>query len=194
MNEDFQRLRQIIQSRRTIKPVQLNGQQIPNAQIKELLALADWAPTHGHTEPWRFIVYAGEKVKEFCAAHAQLYRQNMAPESFQESKEEKLRHMGDKASHVVVAYMQRGNLPKIPELEEIAATACAIQNLLLGATALGIASYWGSGGMAYYPAMKEMLDLGEEDLVLGILYLGYSDKEKPAGKRVVPLEEKVRWA
>ncbi|WP_240337060.1 nitroreductase family protein [Rufibacter psychrotolerans] len=192
-NQPFQAIQQIIQDRRTIKPPQMNGKLIPDSQVKELLALADWAPTHGYTEPWRFVVYAGEMVREFCASHAQLYRKETTPDKFQEMKFEKLLHMGDQASHVVVAYMRRGDLPKIPALEEIAATACAVQNLLLGATALGIASYWGSGGMAYHPAMKEMLELREEDMVLGILYLGYTDKEVPAGKRTVALEEKVRW-
>ena len=158
-----------------------------------MLALADWAPTHGLTEPWRFKVYAGSTIQEFCLAHAELYKQRTNPEKYLQEKYEKLLHMGDQASHVIVAYMQRGNLPKIPALEEIAATSCAIQNLLLGASALGIASYWGSGGMAYHPAMKEMLHLREEDVVLGILYLGYSDIPASEGKRLVPLEEKVEW-
>ena len=105
----------------------------------------------------------------------------------------KLLHMGDHASHIIIAMMQRGSNPKIPVLEEIAATSCAVQNLLLGATALGIASYWGSGGMAYQPPMKTYLNLREEDLVLGILYLGYTDKEKPEGKRKTPLDEKIDW-
>src|SRR5690606_21180819 len=108
-------------------------------------------------------------------------------------KYEKLLHMGDKASHVIIAIMERGNLPKIPTLEEIAATSCAVQNLLLGATALGIASYWGSGGMAYTPAMHKHLNLNPEDLVLGILYLGYTDKPIPEGKRIIPMESKIRW-
>ncbi len=171
----------------------MNGQRIPDEQVKQLLELADWAPTHGHTEPWRFKVYAGEKATEFCLAHANLYKQHTDPEKYLEEKYEKLLHMGDKASHIIVAYMQRGNLPKIPVLEEIAATSCSIQNMLLGAAALGIASYWGSGGMAYHPAMKEMLHLREEDMVLGILYLGYSDAPTPEGKRTVPLAEKVEW-
>ncbi len=171
----------------------MNGAQIPEEQIKEILTLADWAPTHGNTEPWRFVVYPGEKVKAFCLAHAELYREHTAPDKFMDLKYEKLLHMGDEASHVIVAYMRRGDLPKIPALEEIAATSCAIQNLLLGATALGIASYWGSGGMAYHPAMKDMLALREEDTVLGILYLGYSDSPAPSGKRIVSFEEKVRW-
>ncbi|RDV13630.1 nitroreductase [Pontibacter diazotrophicus] len=193
MNNTFSIIQQVIQNRRTVKPPQMNGMPVPDEQVKQLLALADWAPTHGLTEPWRFKVYARDKVREFCLAHAELYKKNTASDKFLEVNYEKLLHMGDQASHLIVAIMQRGALPKIPALEEIAATSCAVQNLLLGATALGIASYWGSGGMAYHPAMKEMLQLREEDLVLGILYLGYTDKPIPAGKRTVPLEEKVEW-
>lgn len=193
MNNSFSALQEIIRNRRTVKPQQMNGQQVPDEQVMQLLALADWAPTHGHTEPWRFRVYPQEQVKKFCRSHAELYKARTAPDKYMQEKYEKLLHMGYQASHLVVAIMQRGNLPKIPALEEIAATSCAIQNLLLGATALGIASYWGSGGMAYHPAMKEMLQLREEDLMLGILYLGYTDKTVPEGKRLVPLEEKVEW-
>ncbi|GAA4315881.1 nitroreductase family protein [Nibribacter koreensis] len=171
----------------------MNGRFIPDEQIQEILALADWAPAHGHTEPWRFVVYAKEKVQDFCLTHAVLYKKHTAPELFKETTYEKLLHMGDQASHVILAYMQRGDLPKIPALEEVAATSCAIQNLLLGATALGIATYWGSGGMAYKPPMKALLNLRVEDSVLGILYLGYADSPDAAGKRLVPIEEKVRW-
>lgn len=193
MKNAFAAIQEVIQSRRTVKPPQMNGQQVPDEQVKQLLALADWAPTHGHTEPWRFRVYANDKVKAFCQAHAGLYKAHTAPEKYLQEKYDKLLHMGDQASHLIVAIMQRGNLPKIPALEEIAATSCAVQNLLLGATALGITSYWGSGGMAYHPAMKQMLQLREEDLVLGILYLGYTDKPVQEGKRLIPLEEKVEW-
>ena len=193
MATTFEQIQEIIRNRRTTKPNQLNGQTIPDEQVKQLLELADWAPTHGHTEPWRFKVYAGSKVQEFCQEHAALYLQYTPTDKFLPEKYDKLLHMGDKASHIIIAIMERGNLPKIPALEEIAATSCAIQNLLLGATALGIASYWGSGGMAYTPALHHYLQLREEDLVLGILYLGYSDKIPAAGKRTVPLNEKTEW-
>ncbi|TPE39460.1 nitroreductase family protein [Pontibacter mangrovi] len=193
MTDLFHSIKQVIETRRTTKPPKMNGQRIPDAQVHQLLQLADWAPTHGHTEPWRFIVYADDAVKQFCQNHAELYRQHTPKDKFLNDKYEKLLHMGDKASHVLVAYMRRGDLPKIPELEEIAATSCAIQNLLLGATALGMASYWGSGGMAYHPSMKEYLQLREQDMVLGILYLGYADNAAHAGKRTVPLAQKVTW-
>lgn len=193
MTSTFEHIQNIIRQRRTTKPNQMNGQSIPNEQVKQLLELADWAPTHGHTEPWRFRVFSGNKVLEFCQQHAELYRQHTPADKFMQEKYNKLLNMGEKASHLIIASMERGNLPKIPTLEEIAATSCAIQNLLLGATALGIATYWGSGGMAYHPAMHDHLQLREEDLVLGILYLGYTDKASTDGRRVIPLEEKVKW-
>ncbi len=193
MTEAFTALQHIIRTRRTVKPNLFNGQKIPDAQINQLLELADWAPTHAHTEPWRFKVYAGEKVQQFCRDHAELYKQNTTPETFLQPKYDKLLHMGDHTSHILIAIMQRGANPKIPVLEEIAATSCAVQNLLLGATALGIASYWGSGGMAYQPPMKTYLNLREEDLVLGILYLGYTDKPETTGKRNTSLAEKIDW-
>lgn len=189
---DFASIQSIIQNRRTVKPNLLNGNKIPDAQVLEILELANWAPSHGLTEPWRFKVYAGEAVKTFCQQHADLYRQNIPAEKYMPEKFDKLAHMGDAASHILIGIMHRGNLPAIPVLEEIAAASCAIQNILLGATAAGIATYWGSGGMAYHPAMKAYLNLREEDLVLGIIYLGYSDK-KPVGRRNSTIEDKIEW-
>jgi nitroreductase len=190
MTTEFSTLTTIIQNRRTIKPFMMNGHKISNGHIAAILELADWAPTHGYTEPWRFVVY--EDPSQFCAAHANLYRENTSDEEFNDGTFNNLLTQGDKASHVIIAIMKRGNLAKIPVFEEMAATACAVQNLLLGATSLNIASYWGTGGMALKPAMKGFLQLGKDDQVMGILYFGYAD-EHPAGKRTIPPEEKISW-
>ncbi|MBC7401197.1 MAG: nitroreductase [Mucilaginibacter sp.] len=186
----FSTISTIIKNRRTIKPFIMNGSKIPDEQITELLELADWAPTHGLTEPWRFTVYANPS--QFCHAHAEMYKANTDDDGFAQGVYDNLAQQGDKASHVIIAVMQRGNLPKIPAFEEMAATACAVQNLLLGATALNLASYWGTGGMILKPAMKAFLNLRDEDEVMGVLYLGYAD-EQPKGIRGVPLELKVNW-
>ena len=168
----------------------MNGKKVPDEQIWELLKLADWAPTHANTEPWRFVVYSDPKA--FCEQHAQLYRDHTPEENFTQFNYEKILHNGDKASHIIIAIMQRGPLPKIPAIEEISATACAIENILLGATALGIASFWSTGGMAHNPAMKTFLDIEPEDIVMGILFLGYADSTYN-GERNIPLTEKVKW-
>lgn len=189
----FETLQHIIQNRRSTKPALMNGNKIDNSVIQQLLELADWAPTHGHTEPWRFVVHDGDAVQQFCNDHAELYKANTAAEKFLTANYEKLKHQGDKLSHIILVYMKRGNNPKITVLEEIAAVSCAVQNFSLGASALNIALLWGSGGMTYHPAMKKYLGLAEEDLMMGILYLGYTDEPSKEGKRIVPLSEKVIW-
>ena len=191
-NEIFKTLTDTIKNRRTVKPDKMNGRLIADDTIHALLQLADWAPTHGNTEPWRFVVYSGEAVQRFCTQHADLYKQNTPAENYLQANFDKLLHMGDKTSHIIIAITQRGQLPKIPFWEELAATSCAVQNILLGAQALGLASYWGSGGMATHDAMKTFLGLRPEDMVTGILYLGYTDSQ-PAGRRIVPLENKMDW-
>lgn len=183
----------IIRLRRTVKPVFMNGGRIPDALVRELLELADWAPTHAHTEPWYFVVFAGDAVRRFDQDHAEMYKAHTPADKFLTATYEKLEKMGKTASHLIVLCMKRGNNPNIPEQEELVATGCAAENLLLAAAARGLAVYWGTGGRTYHPAMKEYLGLGEADKVLGLLYLGYADNAQGPGQRIVPLEQKVRW-
>jgi len=190
MDNTFATISSIIKTRRSTKPVTMNGKKIPDNQVHSLLELADWAPTHGFTEPWRFVVYANPP--EFCHQHAELYKQNTATENFDKAVYNKFYEQGNKASHVIIAVMKRGNLPKIPVIEEVEAVSCAVQNILLGATAFGIASFWSTGGMTSRPPMKAFLDFGKEDHIIGVLYLGYAD-EHSIGSRLIPLKEKIKW-
>ncbi len=190
---NFQSLEEIITYRRSSKPALMNGRKIEDTIINKLLQLGDWAPTHAHTEPWRFIVFANNAVQQFCRDHANLYKANTRPEKFETAKYEKLLHNGDKASHIIAVYMKRGNNPKITVTEEVCATAAAVQNILLGAAALDIAALWSTGGLTFHPALKTYFALNTEDQVIGLLYLGYADKGLKAGERIVPLEQKVEW-
>jgi nitroreductase len=192
-NDKFNELATIIKSRRSTGWAKMNGQIIPDETVNSILALADWAPTHGRTEPWLFFVYSGSSLKEFGKAHAELYRQHTAPEKYQETSYEKLLHNVDKASHLVIAVMKRGDNPKIPQLEEVAATSAAIENMLLGATALGIASFWSSGGMTHTHALKEHLHLTTDDIIMGLIFLGYTDEPAKDGVRNKPLSDKIKW-
>jgi len=53
-----------------------------------------------------------------------------------------------KCSHVIAISMKRQANPEkiMPEWEEIAAVACAVQNAHIVACQLGVAAYWSSGG------------------------------------------------
>jgi len=189
---EFEVLQQIIVNRRSAKPATMNGKKIEDAAIHRLLQLANWAPTHGVTEPWRFIVYSGDAVQEFCYNHAEIYKRETPADKFNSIKYEKQKHTGDMVSHIIAVYMKRGANPNIPALEEICATAAAVENILLGAETLGIAVLWSTGGVVHNDAMKEFLDLNEEDIMIGLLYMGYTDEVTRDGRRT-PAEDKITW-
>lgn len=195
MNDTLQAqdIERVIRTRRTVKPEKMNGRVIPDETIAELLEMADWAPTHARTEPWRFIVIGHNRVKEFATKHANLYQQHTEPTSFTPEKYNKLVDLGENVSHIIIAWMKRVPTRKIPAIEEISATAAAIQNLLLTATSKGVVSFWSTSGLTHHQALKDEFKLGSEDLVLGIIYLGYSDEPFREGNRMIPLSEKIEW-
>ncbi len=171
----------------------MNGKLIPDETIMELLELAHWAPTHGKTEPWQFFVYSGAAMKQFAADHADLYWNNTPEDKRMEGTREKLARNTDKASHLIIAVMKRGNNEKIPQVEEIAAASAAVQNILLGAAALDIAALWSTGGMVHKPALAQYLGLGKDDMVMGLLFLGYTDEPAREGSRATHVSEKITW-
>lgn len=193
MTPAFEQLQQIISSRRSCKPSAMNGKTISEKDITALLELANWAPNHGRTEPWRFFVYGGTALENFCQQHAALYQQHTLPESFNPAKYANLLNQFTTVSHIIAVAMKRTQPTGIPMLEEYAATAAAIQNILLGAEALGISALWSTGGMTHHPALKTMLGLTASDEIVALLHIGYSDTPPAAGSRKIPLEEKITW-
>ena len=182
----------VISTRRTVKPEDMNGKQIDHDLFFQIIQAANWAPTHGLTEPWRLVIYKGEQLKDFSYWHAELYKANTPETQFLEKKYTTILKRTINTSHLVVVYMKRGQNKNIPILEEICATSCAIQNMLLAAQSLGVASYWGTGGMTYHAAFKQALNLDKEDMVLGQLFFGYSDV-LPEAKRNSGIETKIKY-
>lgn len=190
---DIDTIEKIIQTRRSVKPQGFNGKIIEKAAIDKLIQAADWAPTHGLTEPWRFIIFDGIGIRRFCRDHADLYKVNTEADRFMQASYDKLKDQGNTTSHIIAVFSKRGPKSNITELEEICATAAAVENMLLTAQAMGIASFWSTGGQTLRPAMKQYFQLKDEDQMIGLIYLGYTDQEIPEGRRLTSLEEKVMW-
>ena len=55
----------LIKTRRSIFPKDYNGSAPPIESLEMMLEAANWAPTHGKTEPWRFTVLSGDSLKKF---------------------------------------------------------------------------------------------------------------------------------
>lgn len=182
----------LIRRRRTIKPQDMDERTVEPRLLAAILENGNWAPTHGLTEPWRFFVFTGEgreRLAEFCQS---LYRRLTPDEAFREEKFAKLRSQTLKAPAVVAIGMRRQPGGKIPEIEEVEAVACAVQNMHLTASALGMAAFWSTPPIVYADEMRLWLGLPDPgDKCLGFLYLGWPKSEDwPEGRRG-PVQEKV---
>lgn len=185
-------LNQLIANRRSVYPKQYNGQPVDDAIVRQMLENANWAPTHGLTEPWRFVVFTGDALERLADFFQQVYKENTTTENFDEGKYQKQREGILQSSHVIAIIMKRQETEKIPEVEEVCAVACAVQNMWLTATAYGIGSYWSTGGPTFKPQGKTFFGLNEKDKLLGFMYVGNYDTELLPGRRK-PIVEKFSW-
>jgi len=186
------KLNHLIKSRRSTKPRLFNGQKIADEVIWQILENSNWAPNHGLTQPWRYRVYSDSGLEKLAEFQADLYQKNTPADKFKPEKYERQKSNILKSSHVLVICMERQKSEKIPEIEEIEAVACSVQNMALTAAAYDICSFWGSGGVTYTSELKEFLDLGEKDRCLGYLYLGYSDNPTTSSRRN-SIQDNVVW-
>jgi nitroreductase len=188
----FEQFNALARNRRSTFPDQFDaGKKVDDAIIKEILTNACWAPNHGQTEPWQFTVFTGDGLQQLADFQSALYKET-TPEGFKEGTYQKLQQTPLKASHVIAIGMKRTTTKNIPEVEDIAAVACAVENIYLSVTAYGLGGYWTTGGVTYREKAKAFFGLGDQDKLLGFFYIGHIATPSPSAKRA-PLEEKVRW-
>lgn len=192
MQYDIGAFNHLIRNRRSIFPKQFDpGKQIPAEIIQQIIENATWAPTHRMTEPWHFTVFTGAGLEKLALFQSELYKAESG-EKYKEDKYLKLKSQPLIASHVIAIGMKRSGETKIPEIEEVAAVACAVQNMYLSTTVYGIGGYWTTGGITYMDNAKSFFGLNSEDKLLGFFYLGYVAVPAVPSTRK-PLSEKVVW-
>ena len=182
----------IITTRRTIKPKMMADRDIPLDILQRMLENANWAPTHGMTEPWRFSVFMGAAREKLASFLAETYKAITPVEIFKPNKYEGMRENAMLAPAVIAIGMKRQPSKKISELDEIQAVACAVQNMHLTATAHGLGGFWSTNIAAVSSEMAAYIGLDKEDRALGLFYVGYPKVDWPTGTRQ-PIEDKVRW-
>lgn len=180
----------LLRSRRSIFPKTYNDRPIEKAIIEEILENANWAPTHKFTEPWRFKVFRGKALERLSTYLSTWYKDNIPAEKYSEKKFEKTKANPLRSSCVIAICMQRDPEGSIPEWEEIAAVACAVQNMYLTCAAHNIGCYWSSPRSIL--EARDFLQLGDGESCLGLFYMGYHDLPEMAGKRK-PIQDKTEW-
>jgi nitroreductase len=173
------------------------GQPVPEAVVRQALENARWAPNHGQTEPWRFVVYGGAALATLADALETAYRTQTPMGQLNAEKIEKLRDKPLHAAWAVALIQKRGTLAKIPEWEELAALSCAVQTLALTLTSAGYGGYWSTPEVIEAPYWHQLWQLQEHDHFRGIYYIGVprpEDALPPRPQRKHSLDDIVlRW-
>jgi nitroreductase len=184
-SSDAQIVFDAIRDRRSMGLSRLKDAPVEHALIEQVLEAANWAPSHGDTEPWRFTVFAGE-------GRAQLATIFGAAMNEPEAARKRAFAAPVWISLGMAPALQADGSPLMPEEEEVMAVACAVQNLHIMAQALGLAGMWHSKGPSVHPEVARALGLEAPGRLLGFFMCGWPAGEWLSGERR-PLEEKVRW-
>tara|TARA_R110002096_G_scaffold83876_7_gene194187 strand:+ start:11510 stop:12097 length:588 start_codon:yes stop_codon:yes gene_type:complete len=185
-----------IQERQSLYPAQMQaGAKIPNESIWKMLENANYAPSHKRTEPWRYVVFSDEMVKDFFGKLSEIYQSVTPVDLIKQEKIKKFENNASIISHVIAICMKRDEKQRIPVQEEEYAVACSVQNMLLSMKVLNIIGYWSTGALAFTEQMKEYLALGKDDKCMGFLLLGVPKKGLPeiSKQQISEIQAKVTW-
>ncbi len=177
---DIGGIERLVVARRTSLRVD-PGRDVPEELVDRLLKLAVWAPNHKKTFPWRFAVVRGDgrqRLGDLVAAYEE--RHGMPPERIAKARGKYLR------SPVVVLVGAAHHPDPVRRVEDRDAVAAGVQNLLLGATAAGLASHWATGDWMGDDDVKALAGLSPEDDLIALLYLGWPTGDAPVVPRPEP--------
>ena len=185
--QDARVLRRIVRERRTNLRIDTT-RNVDDAIIIELCQLASWAPNHKLTQPWRFAVVRGRArgtLGQLAADHQKSVGDD-DPARLEKTRTKYLRA----PVIVIVASGSDAAIGSSRRAEDRDAVSAGIQNLLLGATAAGLNSYWSTGVFTSAPLVKEFAGLRPEDDIVAGVYLGWPLGPVPVPERRTPV---IRW-
>ena len=186
-------LNDLLKTRRSIFPKSyIQGKDIPESDILQILENANFAPSHRLTEPWRFKILRGAAKQRLADFMVEDY---LAMTPIEAQSEVKMQKMAENPtrSAVAIALVLKRHEELLPEWEEIASLAMAVQNMWLTCSILGIGCYW-SSPTAITLRGQDFLKLAADERCLGLFYMGYhnvSMADLPAVRK--PIAEKITW-
>jgi nitroreductase len=181
----------VIRGRRSVGKFTSN---VPTrTEIETVLEAATWAPCHHITDPWRFVVLTGGELVKFADLMGQTKLDRLTRLGREtEGEYERARNKALRAPVVIAVGVEPSSNPKVVEIEEIEAGAAAVQNMLLVAQSLGLATTWKTGDPAYDLKVKTFLGFPANAHIIGFIYLGYPDAA-PSRARHTPHHAITTW-
>lgn len=161
----------------------------PPQDVLELaLSCAGRAPDHGLLRPWRYLVVEGEGLEKL----GELFESSASADAT-DAQREKLRKAPLRAPMVLVAIASPTEHPKVPAYEQEYAVAASAAYLVLALQAEGYGAMWRSGEVSDNDQVCRGLGLADHESIVGFIYVGTVDSEKPSVPRQEVSEFVSRW-
>ncbi|MDA8492211.1 NAD(P)H nitroreductase [Kluyvera georgiana] len=136
--------------------------------LQNILRAALRAPDHGTLQPWQFVIVEGEGRERF----SQLLERGAKAANGDEKAIEKARNAPFRAPMIIVAIAKCQDHPKVPKWEQEMSAGCAVMAMQMAAVAQGFNGIWRSGALTDSPVVRAGFNCGEQDKIVGFLYLG----------------------
>lgn len=175
----------LLQQRRTILPKRLHAPGPSEAQLQQILAAAACAPDHDRRLPWRFVLVPASARE----ALAEVFEQSLVQRDPQATAEQRsqAREKAHRAPTLLLAIARLADADataqEIPVAERLLSAGCALQNMLLMATALGFGSALTSGKAMQSQPMRQLFALGPQEQALCFVSLGTPASRKAGHAR-----------
>ena len=177
---ELDELSQLIARRRTSMLVD-RDREVPRKLIERLCELVQWSPNHKRTWPWRFAVVEAQGRSRLGEVIAEAMQANGDPAE----KVLKARTKYLRAPTTIVIGSVAGDSP-LRTAENRDAVAAGVQNLLLGATAAGLATYWGSCPKGANDVVAHFCGFEPDTHISGLVYLGWATSQVEVPERPQP--------
>lgn len=174
----------LIQHRQTILPKRLIAPGPDEPELAAIFEAAASAPDHGELLPWRFIVVPSVARERLAQAFADALLERdptAAAEQIERAREKAFR-----APALALAVVRSSGGDDIPMAERLVSLGCALQNMLLLATALGYGSALTSGKALHAPGLRTLFALGDDEQAVCFVSFGTAARRKPGRDRPDP--------
>ena len=179
-----------IMERRSVYPHMFNDEKVPDTLIAQVLEMAKYAPSHRLTQPWRFTIITGAARQRLSTYLGNYYTRNTPKDKYSEIKYKKTIAKPLQSSHIIAICLKRDEEESVPEWEEIASLAMAVQNIWLSLSARGIGCYWSTPKSMVRE--NKFLELEQSVRCLGIMYVGYP-RITPSIPPRDDMDAKIEW-
>ena len=177
----------LMQSRQTILPKRLIAPGPDASQLAMILNAAASAPDHGQLLPWRFVIVPPAARADLAEVFgAALMDRDAAASPEQQAQAREKAHRAPLLMLVVVDG-ERGD-PDVDLFERMVSTGCALQNMLLMATALGYGSALTSGKALKSGGLRALFGLRPSEHALCFVSVGTVQSRRSARLRPAPAD------